>query len=57
MTVAAYADGHVSTIRMSGTGASAKYPNTDNGIDDKNIFDSTGDSTAPNTPATCAYLQ
>jgi prepilin-type N-terminal cleavage/methylation domain-containing protein/prepilin-type processing-associated H-X9-DG protein len=38
MTMAAYADGHVSTIRMSGTGASPKYPNTDNGISDLDIF-------------------
>jgi prepilin-type N-terminal cleavage/methylation domain-containing protein len=50
MTVAAYADGHVSTIRMSGTGASAKYPNTDNGINDADIFSGA-------SSATEAYLQ
>ena len=57
LAVVSFADGHVGTVKMSGTGAAAKYPNTDNGINDSNIFDSTNDSTAPNTPAACANLQ
>ena len=50
LAVAAFADGHVGTVKMSGTGAAAKYPNTDNGISDDDIY-------SGSSSATDAYLQ
>ena len=48
LAVAAFADGHVGTVKMSVIGGAVKYPNTDNGISDADIYGDSSSATEAN---------